>query len=303
MTIQDHTRVDTPEETAAFEAYCEKNAKYIEPMDFWPWMEDAYITGMRKTGLERATYLTRILKLEAVLFEISEPVENPIGDAWDFYDDVRRLAGKAVGVPFVENTFIPAAPAVEASEDGFLPLPENGEYGWRSSSLIDRGARKQCYSADQMHAYVLADRAARQSPAAPAEPSDLPPNCIRFDFINSDGQEDSKVITHDEMRQRYADQKASALSVFATPAAPVGSIELPSLPEPLEIDWPELHQQALGCGVEDRNLTNRYECAEYGFNEGVDCAASCVPNDIYDSDQLRAYGQACIDLAMKGQTP
>lgn len=30
------------------------------------------------------------------------------------------------------------------------------------------------------------------------------PDLIRFDFINADGQQDSKMITHDEMRERYA---------------------------------------------------------------------------------------------------
>ncbi|MEQ6329181.1 hypothetical protein VLF92_12760 [Pseudomonas chengduensis] len=35
---------------------------------------------------------------------------------------------------------------------------------------------------------------------APEERTDL----IRFDFINADGQPDSKMITHDEMRERYA---------------------------------------------------------------------------------------------------
>ena len=30
------------------------------------------------------------------------------------------------------------------------------------------------------------------------------PDLIRFDFINADGQQDSKMITHDDMRERYA---------------------------------------------------------------------------------------------------
>ena len=36
------------------------------------------------------------------------------------------------------------------------------------------------------------------------EVGSLPPNRIRFDCINADGNEDSHVITHDEMRGRYA---------------------------------------------------------------------------------------------------
>ncbi|NHC63056.1 hypothetical protein [Paenalcaligenes suwonensis] len=39
------------------------------------------------------------------------------------------------------------------------------------------------------------------------------PGLIRFDFINADGQPDSKMLTHDQMRSRYADLFASAAAV------------------------------------------------------------------------------------------
>lgn len=73
--------------------------------------------------------------------------------------------------------------------------------------------------------------------------------------------------------------------------------ELPPLPEPLQIDWPTAHSVALGCGVEDRGIHDRYEAAEYGFEDGVQKAACCVPDVIYDADQILAYGQACIAAA------
>jgi hypothetical protein len=69
----------------------------------------------------------------------------------------------------------------------------------------------------------------------------------------------------------------------------------PPLPEPLEIDWPELHSQALGCGIEDRNITNRYEAAEYGWQDGLDRAAERVPEDIFTADQMREYGRATLE--------
>ena len=69
-----------------------------------------------------------------------------------------------------------------------------------------------------------------------------------------------------------------------------------ALPEPLEIDWPELHSQALGCGVEDRGLHNRYECAEYGWQDGVDKCAERVPEQIFDADQMRAFADATHTL-------
>lgn len=82
----------------------------------------------------------------------------------------------------------------------------------------------------------------------------------------------------------------------AAAAAP-GASKLPPLPEPLEIDWPELHSQALGCGVEDRGIRDRYEAAEYGWQDGVDKAAERVPEQIFDADQMREYAQ----LALAGQ--
>ena len=36
----------------------------------------------------------------------------------------------------------------------------------------------------------------------------IPEDRIRFDFVNSDGNVDSKVISHDEMRQRYETMRA-----------------------------------------------------------------------------------------------
>lgn len=72
------------------------------------------------------------------------------------------------------------------------------------------------------------------------------------------------------------------------------AFELPALPEALEIEWPALNAHALGCGVEDRGLHDRYDCANYGFEDGVDKAASCVPNEIYDADQMREYAQAAV---------
>lgn len=44
--------------------------------------------------------MNRIRELEAVLFEISQSVANPVGDAWAFYEDVRKFAGDAIHIPF-----------------------------------------------------------------------------------------------------------------------------------------------------------------------------------------------------------
>lgn len=38
------------------------------------------------------------------------------------------------------------------------------------------------------------------------------------------------------------------------------------LPEPFD-DWPEYYTQAIGCGLEDQGITDRYEAAAYGWQE------------------------------------
>lgn len=56
---------------------------------------------------ERNRYRDRVEALEAVLVEIAEPVEgSPIGNPWDFYNDVRKLAANAVGIPYAHQDFV-----------------------------------------------------------------------------------------------------------------------------------------------------------------------------------------------------
>lgn len=83
--------------------------------------------------------------------------------------------------------------------------------------------------------------------------------------------------------------------IAADRAARIG--EFPALPESLEIEWPRLHSEGLGCGVEDRSIHNRYEAAEYGFTEAVERAAMCVPEHIFDADQMRSYTAQAIAAA------
>lgn len=35
-------------------------------------------------------------------------------------------------------------------------------------------------------------------------------------------------------------------------------------------DEPEYHKQAMGCGLEDRDITDRYEAMEYGWNQAME---------------------------------
>ncbi|WP_126969021.1 hypothetical protein [Xanthomonas sp. BRIP62411] len=60
-------------------------------------------------------------------------------------------------------------------------------------------------------------------------------------------------------------------AIVATLAArqPVGQ-------EPVEFDYPEFHHEGMGCGLEDRGITDRYEAMRYGFNEALDQMASIL---------------------------
>jgi hypothetical protein len=42
--------------------------------------------------------------------------------------------------------------------------------------------------------------------------------------------------------------------------------------EPFD-DWPEYHYQAMGCGLEDRGITDRYEAMRYGWDQALDRVA------------------------------
>ena len=40
--------------------------------------------------------------------------------------------------------------------------------------------------------------------------------------------------------------------------------------EPVEFEWPEYHEQGMGCGLEDRCITDRYEAMRYGWECALD---------------------------------
>ncbi|AVQ81695.1 hypothetical protein C4F17_12450 [Variovorax sp. PMC12] len=48
-------------------------------------------------------------------------------------------------------------------------------------------------------------------------------------------------------------------------------------------------------------MRDRYQCAEYGWEDGVDRAIERVPEEIYDADQMRAYVDA--DRAARATPP
>ncbi len=43
---------------------------------------------------------------------------------------------------------------------------------------------------------------------------------------------------------------------------------------------PEYHSEGIGCGIEDRGITDRYQAAEYGFEKGVNRTLELIPEFI-----------------------
>ena len=52
-------------------------------------------------------------------------------------------------------------------------------------------------------------------------------------------------------------------------------------PVAFEMDWPDYHAEAMGCGLEDRNITDRYEAMQYGWDEAIERIAERLPEAFY----------------------
>ena len=53
--------------------------------------------------------------------------------------------------------------------------------------------------------------------------------------------------------------------------------------EPYEIEWPEYHEHAMGCGLEDRDERCRYGAMRYGWDCAIEAVAQAMPDVIYTS--------------------
>ena len=61
----------------------------------------------------------------------------------------------------------------------------------------------------------------------------------------------------------------------AAPDAPAAE------PVAFEMDWPDYLAEGMGCGLEDRNITNRYEAMRYGWEEAIERCAESLPEELY----------------------
>lgn len=52
--------------------------------------------------------------------------------------------------------------------------------------------------------------------------------------------------------------------------------------EPYVIEYPDYHQHGMGCGLEDRNIIDRYKAMAYGWDCAIDAMAECIPDRLYE---------------------
>ena len=71
--------------------------------------------------------------------------------------------------------------------------------------------------------------------------------------------------------------------------------------EPVTIDWPDYHGEGMGCGLEDRGITDRYEACEYGFNEAVERCAELFANEgaLYNHPVQQPAPVSVVELISK----
>jgi len=110
-------------------------------------------------------------------------------------------------------------------------------------------------------------------------------------------------VKFDDVAALIALARRAAPDSAAQPVQAGEAVELPELPHPLEIDWPQLHSEALGCGVEDRGIRDRYEAAEYGWQVGMEAAAERVPELIYDEETVLAIQREAYELGRASLAP
>lgn len=58
-------------------------------------------------------------------------------------------------------------------------------------------------------------------------------------------------------------------------------------PETVAIVWPEYHYQGMGCGIEDRNIHDRYDACRYGWDCAIEAVAAILPEHIYTQPQCQ----------------
>lgn len=117
--------------------------------------------------------------------------------------------------------------------------------------------------------------------------------------------EQKRIVTLMVERAR-GEAQAAEVSVCETFTAPLvgcvavvrqaAEVVLPAAA--FEPDVPDYHSEAMGCGLEDRGIRDRYDAMQYGWTEGVDRTLELIPDDLYTADQVREA--VLLDRAGRG---
>lgn len=68
--------------------------------------------------------------------------------------------------------------------------------------------------------------------------------------------------------------------------------------EPFEMEWPDYNESAMGCGLEDRNITDRYEAMQYGWDEAISRVSECLPDVLYTAPPSKPEPVAWVKEGM-----
>ena len=63
-----------------------------------------------------------------------------------------------------------------------------------------------------------------------------------------------------------------------------------------EFDPPPYHSEAMGCGLEDRGIRDRYEAMAYGWDEAMDRAYESIPDDLVSASAVSALQARIAEL-------
>jgi hypothetical protein len=90
--------------------------------------------------------------------------------------------------------------------------------------------------------------------------------------MSGTGQESEEAMTAWHARQAW-----KFIGIAARALEPIKQARSAPLQEPVAFDdWPEYHEHAMGCGLEDRGITDRYEAMRYGWDEALERAWEAV---------------------------
>jgi hypothetical protein len=59
--------------------------------------------------------------------------------------------------------------------------------------------------------------------------------------------------------------------------------------EPFVFEEYPYNSEAMGCGLEDRDITDRYEAMAYGWSAAMERAAEAIPDDLYSAENAGGF--------------